>query len=140
MTKTKDEITPKEWEALLLTATGLSDHKAYKKMFPNAKASTTKSQASRYFRRVRAKLTTAQELEIYNLARNRFYQVLDESLKAETHIFTMGVESGTVPDNAIRFKALELLGKMHGITDGGEKEVIDNKIEIVFTDRTGDDS
>lgn len=119
------DITPKEWQALMYTVDGLSDVKAYKKVFPNATDKTANSNAFRYFRKIRDKLTPDDELEIYNLGRSRFYNELDKRLNAETPIFYQGKKIDTVSDNAVRYKATELLAKIHRLYDHKEQTLND---------------
>lgn len=126
------EITGKEWNALLLTVQEYSDLQAYKQTFPNATDSTAKAQACRYFRRIRDKLTTLQELELFNLGRGRFYKELEKRLNAETPIFYQGKKIDIIHDNTTQLKATELLAKLNGLCTIQTEVSRNTNTQIVF--------
>lgn len=129
-------ITAKEWNALLLTVQGDSDLQAYKKTFPNATPKTAAGAACRFFRRIREKLTQEQELALFDLGRGRFYRELEKRLDAQTPVFFQGKKIADIPDNTTRMKATDILAKINGVynapQESGYEQGEDTEICIVI--------
>ena len=134
----QEKLKPVELEALRLTLHGKSEVQAYMVTHPKAGKKSAASNAYKFFKRAREKLSISDRLELYNLGVDRIFSTLDKMLNAEYDITYQGKKTGRAADNQTRMKALELLIKIHGLEiqaqQESETEQEDNVLRIIIDD------
>lgn len=125
-----------ELEALQLTFSGMSDIQAYKHTHPKAKEATCQKTAYAFFKRIRAKLSKSEELQMRNLSHSRVFTEIEKRLNATSPYFFKGDFIQDYDDNTTRMKATALLAKINGLLDPVSneqtQETEDTEIRIII--------